>query len=115
MQVWQERLGVNALVCCGGTCTAERFATGSGVTLDAGGKLQGVSVSSGAGKTLDELTTEIPNKQVGVTTVESVRRAGGDVIPSPTASNPNHCTLCGITPQKAEELMTPTVRNPNVR
>lgn len=74
-----------------------------------------VSVSSGAGKTLDELTTGIPNKQVGVTTVESVRRAGGDVIPSPTASNPNHCTLCGITPQKAEELMTPTVRNPNVR
>jgi hypothetical protein len=83
------------------------------VTLDSAGKLQGVSVNSGAGKTVEQLTVGIPNKQVGVTTVGDVRRAGGDVLPSPTAGNPNHCTLCGITPQQAERLMTPTIRNPH--
>jgi RHS repeat-associated protein len=110
-----DKLPDNALVCRGGTCTADKFANGSGVTIDGSGKMDGVSVNSGAGKSLGELTAGIPNKQVGVTTVGDVRAAGGDVIPSPTPNNPNHCTLCGITPQKAEELMTPTVRNPNAK
>lgn len=105
----------SAQVCRGGTCAADKFTSGSGVTLDASGKLQGVSVNSGAGKTVEQLSEGIPNKQVGVTTVGDVRRAGGDVIPSPTANNPNHCTLCGITPQQAKQLMTPTITNPNVR
>jgi hypothetical protein len=105
----------SALVCRGGTCSADKFATGSGVTLDAGGKLQGVSVNSSAGKSVEQLTVGIPNKQVGVTTVGDVRRVGGDVIPSPTANNPYHCTLCGVTPKQAEQLMTPTIRNPNAR
>jgi hypothetical protein len=43
-----------ALVCRGGTCNANRFANGSGVTMDASGKLQGVSVNSGTGATLEE-------------------------------------------------------------
>lgn len=103
----------SALVCRGGTCTADKFASGSGVTLDSAGKLQGVSVNSGAGKTVEQLTVGTPNKQVGVTTVGDVRQAGGNVVPSPTAGNPNHCTLCGITPQQAERLMTPTIRNPH--
>ena len=103
----------SALVCRGGTCTADKFATGSGVTVDSTGRLQGVSVNSGAGKTVEQLTVGIPNKQVGVTTVGDVRRAGGDVIPSGTTGNPNHCTLCGITPQQAERLMTPTIKNPH--
>ena len=77
--------------------------------------MNGVSVNSGAGKSLGDLTVGIPNKQVGVTTVGDVRAAGGNVVPSPTANNPNHCTMCGITPQKAESLMTPTVQNPNAK
>ncbi|MFC4160388.1 RHS repeat domain-containing protein [Chitinimonas lacunae] len=103
----------DALVCRGGTCTAEKFSGGSGVTLDSHGNLQGVSVNSGVGKTVEDLTVGIPNKQVGVTTVGKVREAGGNVIPSPTPNNPHHCTLCGITPAKAESLMTPTIRNPH--
>jgi len=103
----------SALVCRGGTCTAERFANGSGVTVDAAGNLQGVSVNSAPGASLDELTSTIPNGQVGVTTVGDIRAAGGSVTPSPTAGNPFHCTLCGITPQQGEELFTPTVPNPN--
>jgi RHS repeat-associated protein len=33
---------------------------------------------------------------------------------SPTANNPLHCTLCGITPAEAEQLFTPTTRNPSI-
>ena len=82
-----------------------RWDTPSGVTVDASGKLQGVSVNSAAGKSATELSQGIPHNQVGVTTVGAVRTAGGDVTPSPTQGNPNHCTLCGVTPQKASELM----------
>lgn len=105
----------SALVCRGGTCTADKFINGRGVTMDANGKLNGVSVNSAPDKTIEQLTVSIHNKQVGVTTVGDIRRAGGDVLPSPSSVNPNHCTLCGITPQEAESLFTPTVRNPNVR
>jgi RHS repeat-associated protein len=103
----------DALVCRGGTCTADRFANGSGVTVNEAGELSGVSVNSAPGKTVQELTTTIPNKQVGVTTVGEVRQAGGTVTPKPTTNNPYHCELCGITPKKAEELFTPTIKNPN--
>jgi hypothetical protein len=108
------RLADDTLVCRGGTCSAERFARGSGVTIDEAGRLRGVSVNSAPGATLNDLTTTIPNTQVGVTTVGEVRAAGGEVIPSGSAPNPYHCTMCGVTPQQAERLFTPTVRNPNV-
>ena len=103
-----------ALVCRGGACTAEAFATGKGVSIDAAGKLNGVSVTSGAGKSVEELTAALPHPQVGVTTVGQIRRAGGEVVASGTAKNPNHCTMCGVTPKTAEELFTPTRSNPNV-
>lgn len=83
------------------------------MSVDTAGRLQGVSVNSAPGKTVEQLTVGIPNKQVGVSTVGDVRRAGGDVVSSPTRGNPDHCTLCGITPKQAEELFTPTVPNPN--
>ncbi|WP_082576521.1 RHS repeat-associated core domain-containing protein [Lysobacter sp. Root604] len=109
-----ERLPDSTLVCRGGACTADRFRNGSGVTIDGNGNLQGVSVNSAPGKSVAELSEGIPNGQVGVTTVGDIRKAGGDVVPSPRgARNPDHCTMCGITPEKAEELFTPTVRNPN--
>jgi len=40
----------------------------------------GVSVQCGAGASIDELAQEIPHSQLGVTTVGSVRAAGGDVV-----------------------------------
>ncbi|MCY1301022.1 hypothetical protein D9M68_726270 [compost metagenome] len=105
----------SALVCRGGSCTADKFANGSGVTIDASGKLNGVSVNSATGRTLKELAAGIPHNKIGVTTVGDIRKAGGNVIPSPTKQNPNHATLQGITPQQAQDLMTPTVRNPSTR
>ena len=38
---------------------------------------------------------------------------GGSSMPRPTRSNPTHCEMCGITAGQAEDLFTPTVRNPN--
>jgi hypothetical protein len=108
-------LADETLVVRGGTCKAEQFANGSGVTIDGAGKLQGVSVNSAPGRTLEELTTTIKMAEVGTSTVGEVRAAGGNVVPKPTPNNPSHCELCGITPKKAETLFTPTVRNPNAR
>lgn len=87
--------------------------SGSGVTSDAAGKLDGVSVNSAPGKSLEELTKGIPHNKVGVTTVGDVRKAGGNVTASPTKNNSNHATLSGITGKQAEKLMTPTVKNPS--
>lgn len=106
-------LSDSALVCRGGTCAANRFANGSGVSIDTAGNLNGVSVNSANGVSLRQLTSGIPNGQVGVTTVGEIRRTGGSVKPSPTANNPYHCIMCGITPNKAESLFTPTIKNPN--
>jgi hypothetical protein len=103
----------SALVCRGGLCTADRFAGGSGVKLDAAGKMSGASVNSAAEKTLKDLSATIPNPKLGVTTVGDVRGAGGDVVPNPTINNPYHCEMCRITPQQAEKLFTPVVPNPN--
>ena len=108
-----NRLPDDALVCRGGTCTADRFRNGRGVTVDDAGNLQNVSVNSAPGQTVEALTQGIPNNQVGVTTVGNVRAAGGNVVRSPNAGNPNHATLSGISPEEAERLFTPTIRNPN--
>ncbi len=40
----------------------------------------GVSVESAAGLSVAELAATIPHGQIGVTTVEAVRQAGGDVV-----------------------------------
>jgi hypothetical protein len=107
-------LADDALVCRGGQCSAGLFETGSGVTLDEAGRMQGVSVTSGNGATLEQLTARFKNKQVGVTTAGDIRRAGGTVTPDqiPNPKNPFHCTMCGLTPEQAEKLFTPTIPNP---
>jgi hypothetical protein len=97
----------------GGTCTATLFQNGSGVTLDANGKLKGVSVNVAPGKTDAEATAGFPQGKVGVSTIAAITKAGGTVVASPTTSNPYHATLSGISPAVAESLFTPTVPNPS--
>ena len=111
-----------ALVVRGGKNLPENFAQGSGVSLDADGKLQGVSVNAGAGLTLEQLTAAnakgyqgIPNTKVGQTTVGEVRKLGGHVEPKPRPWNPHHATLSGLTPEQASALFRPTVKNPNAK
>jgi len=111
----------DALVVRGGENLPESFAKGSGVTVDAGGKVEGVSVNAAAGLTMSELTTpnartgypRIPHNQVGVTTVGRIRAQGGVVDPSPRKKNPNHATLGGLTPEQASALFRPTLKNPS--
>jgi hypothetical protein len=113
----------DALVVRGGQNLPANFARGSEVTTDAGGRIQGVSVNCAPGLSVQELTAPdpqtgypgIPHHQVGVTTAGAVRAAGGEVVPSPTRTNPNHATLSGLTPEQASNLFRPTVRNPNRR
>jgi hypothetical protein len=111
----QQEAGLSdaALVCRGGTCTAERFANGSGVVSDAAGRLSGVSVNVGEG-TVGKVAATISNKQVGVSTVGKVRAAGGTLTPAPTKFNPLHHELSGLSAEALEALFAPTVRNPNL-
>jgi hypothetical protein len=117
------RLPDEALVVRGGRNLPDSFTQGSGVAVDAGGTIQGVSVNSAAGLTLQELTAPdpqsgypgIPHNQVGLTTLGAIRAVGGEVVPSPTRTNPHHATLGGLTPEQASSLFRPTVRNPNKR
>jgi hypothetical protein len=111
------------LVVRGGQNLPSNFAQGSGVTTGGEGKLQGVSVNSAPGLSVQDLTAPnpqtgypgIPHNQVGVSTVGAIRAAGGDVVPSPTRTNPHHATLSGLTPEQASGLFRPTVKNPNAR
>lgn len=106
------RLPDGANVCRGGSCSADHFRNGTGVTVDAQGKLQNVSVNSASNASVPELSTKILHGKVGSTTVGQVRAAGGDVIPTPNTHNLTHCTLCGITPEQAEALFK-TEPNPS--
>ena len=84
------------------------------MTIDADGNLQGISVNSGIRKTVEQLSRLLPQNKVCITTVGEVRAAGGDVKTSPTAHNPDHCIMHGITPQRAKEILRviPNPANP---
>jgi hypothetical protein len=113
----------DALVVRGGQNLPENFANASGVSVSADGKLHGLSVNAAVGRSVGELTAPDPqtgypgilNNQVGVSTVGAIRAAGGDVVPSPTRTNPHHATLDGLTPEEASRLFRPTVPNPSRR
>lgn len=110
-----------ALVIRGGQNLPASFIQGSGVRVDAGGKIQGVSINCAPGLSVQELTAPnlqtgypgIPHNQVGVTMVGAIRAAGGDVVPAPTRTNPYHAILSGLTPEQASNLFRPTVKNPS--
>ena len=109
-----DRLPDDVLVCRGGSCSAKAFQQGSGVTIDAAENLQNVSVNASPARTLAELTTSLPHRDIGTTTVGAVRRAGGEVVSDARGpNNPWHCLPHGITPAQAESLFAPTVPNPN--
>jgi hypothetical protein len=96
----------------GGTNTVERFENGSGVIKGKDGKLDGVSVNSQEGASIDELSKTIPHPKIGVTTVGDVRKSGGNVVPSPTKNNPQHATMSGLTAEDASKLMK-VIPNPS--
>jgi len=71
----------------------------------------GVSVECG-NCSVEELSKDIPNNKIGVTTVGEVRASGGDVIKT-TGRSPNHATLTGLSPEEISDIFQPPVKNPN--
>ena len=109
-----------ALVVHGGRNLEESFRRGTGVIVDQHGKLHGVSANSAPGLGIAELTSAnpqtrypgIPHGQVGVTTVGAIRKAGGEVVATPTRKNQYHATLNGLTAKQLSSLFQPTQKNP---
>jgi hypothetical protein len=112
-----------ALVVRGGQNLPAHFVQGSGVAVETGGSIQGVSVNAAPGLSVQELTAPnpdtgylgLPHNQIGVTTVGAIRAVGGDVVPSPRLTNPYHATVSGLMPEQASQLFRPTIKNPNTR
>jgi hypothetical protein len=67
-------------------------------------------VESAVGLSVEELAVFIPHGQIGVTTVEAVRAAGGDVVRT-SGRSPHHATLVGLSPEEASRLLRPTMSN----
>ena len=108
MEISCLRISDDALVIRGGKNQASDIQRGIdthpvGVT--------GVSVESAEGVSVTELAQTIPHRQIGITTVAKVRKAGGDVIRTAGRSN-YHATLTGLTSEQISKLLTPTVPNP---
>jgi RHS repeat-associated protein len=99
----------------GGISTAQMFQNGSGVTIDANGNLQGVSVQTFPNTSVQELSQQLPQRQIGVSSIAAINSMNGTIVPDPTANNPYHAIMGGITPETAERLFTPTIPNPNPR
>jgi hypothetical protein len=71
----------------------------------------GASVEFAEGKSVEELASALPHSQIGVTTVDAIRTAGGDVVRT-AGRSPHHATLVGLSPEDISKLLTPTVPNP---
>lgn len=105
-----ERIPDEAIVVRGGRNLPADLRRGTG-THPSG--VTGVSVECATQTTLDELAATLPHHQIGVTTVGEIRASGGGVIRT-TGRSIHHATLTGLSPEKASQLLTPTVRNPAV-
>lgn len=103
----------DAFVVRGGLNTIALLEVGTGITVDDGGNLHGLSAHSAAGRTVAELSVGLPNRQIGVTTVGAIRASGGDVEPDPSRHKPYHCLVGGISVQTASNLLNPPNPNPS--
>ncbi len=102
-----ERIPNEALVVRGGRNHPEDVRRGTGTHPS---RVTGISVECAVGLSIEELAVVVPHGQVGVTTVNEVRKAGGDVIRT-SGRSPYHATLTGLTPEQISNLLTPTVPN----
>jgi RHS repeat-associated protein len=101
------------LVVRGGVNTRERFGNATGAQFDDAGNVYNVSVRSAPGHTIEDLARGIPNNQIGVADVGSIRAAGGYVqTDRQRDDNLYHCLMGGCSPEQFSELFTPTIKNP---
>ena len=71
----------------------------------------GISVECGVGVSVEDLASGLPHRQVGITTVGSVRAAGGDVVRT-SGRSPYHATLVGLSPEEVSRLLAPSIPSP---
>ncbi len=104
----------NQFIVRGGTNFAIQFTNGSGVTTDADGNLQGVSVQSFPNTSIQELSQRIwvPQNQIGVIQMDQLP-PGAYVVPDGSLFNPYHALMGGLTADQAQALFQPTMLNPN--
>jgi len=96
----------------GGLNDEQRWINGSQNKQLVFGNLVDVSVNSAPGATIQELSADLPNKQISVSTRSAVTGAGGQVLPKPLPGRPLHASLNGITPATAVSIFT-QMGNPN--
>jgi RHS repeat-associated protein len=100
-----------ALVVRGGSNNPEAITKGA-ESIDEAGNVQGVSVNSAEGASVEDLAQGIPHSRIGVTTRGAIREAGGQIAPDATVTNPNHCKVSCISAANLSELLNPTIPNP---
>jgi uncharacterized protein RhaS with RHS repeats len=113
MAISGSRAGANALsdsalVARGGANITPQSIENATSTHPSG--VTGFSAQCNGGTCLNELGANIPNGQMGVTTVGDVRAAGGDVVV--TSGIGNHATVTGLERNTASQLLSPSVPNP---
>ncbi len=99
------QLADDAIVVRGGIPTAEQLTKGA-ETINADGTLNGVSVQSANGATVEQLAQggTVPKyNKIGTTTVGEIRATGGDVVPTPRDGNPCHCDMNNVNAQAASQ------------
>jgi hypothetical protein len=97
-----------ALVVRGGKNRPEDILRGTGLHPSG---VVGISVECAVGASVEELAAGIPHRQIGITTVDKIRQAGGDVIRT-SGRRASHATLVGLTHEQTSELFNPTISNP---
>lgn len=100
----------NAIVIRGGRNLADDIARAMGKHPEG---VFGFSVVSALNVDLAELTETIPHQQIGITSVEAIRRDGGDVVRT-SGRSIHHATVTGIAPDVASRLLTPTQAHPRL-
>ncbi len=110
-----ETLHDSTLVCRGGTCSADRFESASGVLKGSDGSLSNISVTSRNGASEAELVNNLPGNysKYGVTTVGNIRSMGGDVVKD--LSSKFHSTINGLNSKQLESLFTPTKSTKSIK
>jgi RHS repeat-associated protein len=113
MVISGSRAGANALsdsalVARGGANITPQSIENATSTHPSG--VTGFSAQCNGGTCLNELGSNIPNGQMGVTTVGDIRAAGGDVVV--TSGRGNHVTVTGLDSNTASQLLSPSVPNP---
>lgn len=103
-----DRLSENAIVCRGGTCSADILEKGA-ERIGKNGELYGVSANAADNIAEDTLVKNLPNSKsygkYGATTVGRIRQLGGDVIKDvKNGSNKFHSLINGLTSKQLNKL-----------